>query len=167
MRTRTRTSIVLGAVLAAALIGTIAAPANAAARVAYGELVPTVTVPAVPANGPCTTADTDARITQAYPAQWPKDSVKGVNSATSKVLINLDSLGNLVSARIANSSGNALLDDEALTAARGSKYAPEFRNCNSFARSYYLDVMFINQMSFVRQFLPTSSTGRPFAQRHV
>jgi TonB family protein len=143
MRTRTlHTSVVLGAVLAAAVIS-MASPASAAARVAYSELVPTTATPTIPVSGPCTTADTVARMTQGYPAQWPKD-VKGVNSAAAKVLINLDSLGNLVSARIANSSGNALLDDEALNAARQSKYAPEFHNCTSFARSYYLDVMFIN-----------------------
>jgi TonB family protein len=156
---------VIGAVLAAAVIGTTA-PANAAARVAYSELVPTSTAPVIPASGPCTTADTQARMTQAYPAHWPKDGIKGLNSATSKVLINLDSVGNLVSARVANSSGNSILDDEALKAARESKYAPEFHNCTSFARSYYLDVMFINEMSFVRELLPTSSV-RPFARRHA
>jgi TonB family protein len=159
------TAVVIGAVLAAAVIGTTA-PASAAARVAYSELVPTTATPVIPASGPCTTADTQARMTQAYAAHWPKDGVKGVNSATAKVLINLDSLGNLVNARIANSSGNSLLDDEALNAARQSKYAPEFHNCSSFARSYYLDVQFLNEMSFVREFLPTSSI-RPFARRHA
>lgn len=159
------TAVVIGAVLAAAVISTMA-PASAAARVAYSELVPTTASPAIPANGQCTTPDTEARMTQAYPAQWPKEGVKGVNSATAKVLINLDSLGNLVGARIANSSGSAILDDEALNAARQSKYAPESHNCTSFARSYYLDVMFLNEMSFVREFLPSSST-RPFARRHA
>jgi len=61
---------------------------------------------------------------------------------TSTVLIALDNRGNLVNARIATSSGNALFDQEALLGARMSKYAPEVHQCSTGARSYYLDVRF-------------------------
>ena len=141
-----QTALVL-AVLGAVLVMGIA-PAGASTLASYGELVPAGPVYAIQTLETitiksCPDRDTDARVTDAYPIQWPEvAAAQGVDAATSTLLINLDSRGNLVSARIANSSGNPLFDEEALFGARMSKYAPEVRNCNAFARAYYVDVMF-------------------------
>ena len=124
------------------------APAGASTLASYHALVPaspvysiekldTITVTGCPVH------DADARMTDAYPIQWPEvAAAEGINPAISTVQIDLDSRGNLVNERLAKSSGNALFDEEALLGARMSKYAPEVRSCNAFARSYYLEIAF-------------------------
>jgi TonB family protein len=64
------------------------------------------------------------------------------NHSDVQIMIDLDSVGNLLNANIAKSSGNTFLDQQALIAAGNSKYAPEVRNCNSFKRSYFVDISF-------------------------
>lgn len=163
MRTNTqRASIVLGAIVASAIIG-LAVPASAATRVAFSALVPAPAVYNIDTNASvatCHEPDSAARITDAYPSQWIKSLALQTGSASAQVQINLDSRGELLAARIANSSGNALVDEQALVAARGSKYAPEVHNCNSFKRTYFLDIMFDNTTVA----LPLVSGGQ---QRHV
>ena len=136
------------ALVAGAALVWSAIPAEAAAA-HYKELVPaspassvklldTITV-----TGKCPIPDSSARITAEYPVEWPEVALQmGASPGTSTVLIDLDNRGNLVNARIATSSGNALFDQEALLGARMSKYAPEIHQCSTAARSYYLDVRF-------------------------
>ena len=142
----TRPAVLSATVLAAAIGLAVAAPASAATRISFGELVPASPVYAIDSiivTGKCTIADAPARMTDAYPLQWPEvPAAQAIDAATSTVQLDLDSRGALVSEAIANSSGNQLLDDEALLVARLSRYAPEVRNCNRFARSYFMDVAF-------------------------
>jgi len=141
-----QSALVLAAVVIALALGS--APASAATIASYHALVPASPVYDIEKLGTitvtgCPIQDSDARMVDAYPVSWPEvAAAQGVNPASSTVLIHLDSRGNLVNARIANSSGNALFDEEALLGARMSKYAPEVRSCNAFARSYYLEVTF-------------------------
>ena len=152
MFTRTlHTTAVLGAVLAAAVIGlTASAPASAATRISFSALVPAppiYTIDKTASVGTCPDPDSNARITDAYPTQWLKTVAAQTGQSSVQVLLDLDSRGNLLRASIVNSSGNPLLDQQALIAARGSKYAPEVRNCNSFRQSYFLNISFDNTMA--------------------
>jgi len=143
-----RTSIALGVIVAAAVIGlAAAAPADAASRVSFGALVPAPAIYSIDTTvsvNACPIPDSNARMTIAYPTQSLEIVAAQSNHSNVQVMLDLDSRGDLLGARITNSSGNALLDQQALIAARGSQYAPEVRNCNSFKRSYYLDITFDN-----------------------
>ncbi len=136
----------VGAVVAAAVIGVAAAPADAAGTISLSELIPAAPAYAfepVITNGACDVADQPARITRAYPVEWPEVAqAQGVPDAGTTVLIDLDSRGTLMKAAVADSSGNDLLDDEALLVVRRSAYQPEIQHCNRYARAYFINVMF-------------------------
>ncbi|MBV8366706.1 MAG: energy transducer TonB, partial [Candidatus Eremiobacteraeota bacterium] len=125
MYERTRiTPAVLG-VLAAALIGfTVQLPANAATHVFYSNLSPVAMAAetTIPNSGSCPDPDSNAGITSPYPAQWLKLIAAQTGSSSTQVMIDLDSVGNVLGSRIAKSSGNTFLDEQALVAANGSKY---------------------------------------------
>jgi TonB family protein len=151
MHTRAlHTSAVLGAVLAAAVIGlSVSAPASAASRVTFGPLIPAppiYTIDTAASVGTCPIADSDAQMTSVFRPQWLEAVASQSSHASAQIQLDLDSVGNLLAASVANSSGNVLLDQQALAAARGSKYAPEVRNCNSFKRTYFLTITVDNAM---------------------
>ncbi|HME81614.1 MAG TPA: TonB family protein [Candidatus Eremiobacteraceae bacterium] len=141
-----RVSAVVGAVVLAAAIGAAAIPASAAGTITLSELVPAAPAYAfepVITSGKCDIADQPARITRSYPVEWPEVAqAQGVPDASTTVLIDLDSRGTLMKAAVADSSGNGLLDDEALLVVRRSVYQPEIEHCNRFARAYFINVMF-------------------------
>jgi TonB family protein len=56
--------------------------------------------------------------------------------------ISLSAAGRLESAAVARSSGNPLLDEEALRVARQSRYAPEIHACQHVAGAYFYEVGF-------------------------
>ena len=144
MSARTRMPVLFG-VLAAALISFASIDsANAATRFTFGPLVPATPVNAIDSaqNSSCPDADSNARVTDPYHDGWLNAVAALTNHSNVRMLIDLDSVGNLLQARIADSSGDTFLDQQALIAARGSKYAPEVRNCTSYRRSYFLEVMF-------------------------
>ena len=123
----------------------VSAPASAASRITLGPLVPVApinTIDTAAGAGTCQTPDSAARITSSYSTRSLNISDVQPGHSTAQIMLELDSMGNLLQARVANSSGTAPLDEQALIAARGSKYAPEVRNCSSFKRSYLLDVTF-------------------------
>jgi TonB family protein len=158
MATHPLRPIAAGLGLAAALVSFAITPASAATRITYGPLVPTPQVNVIDtsaAAGTCPIPDSDARVTEAYPSQWLKTLAAQSSHASARLSLDLDSQGNLLQAKVVSSSGNPILDDQALVAARGSKYAPEVRNCNSFKRSYFLDISFDTAMIS----LPTFGTS--------
>ena len=92
----------------------------------------------------CGTADTPAQVTYAYQPEWPEIALaQGIGPATTTVAVTIDSNGNLVDESVFRSSGNELLDNEALKAVRLSSYAPEIRQCARIAGSYLLDIAFV------------------------
>jgi TonB family protein len=140
-----RAPAVSAAALTTAIALALSAPASAAARITLGPLVPVAPIAVIDGaagSGACTVPDSTARITYTYPAQPPKTNAALPAHSNAKILLELDSTGGLIQARVVDSSGNSVLDEQALMAARGSRYAPEIRNCNSFKRSYALDVTF-------------------------
>ncbi len=145
MYNRARIAPAVLGVLAAALIGfTVQFQANADTRVIYSNLSPVAMAAdvTIPNLGSCPDPDSNAAITSPYPAQWLNLIAAQTGGSTTQVMVDLDSVGNVLASRIAKSSGNVFLDEQALTAAKGSKYAPEVRNCNSFKRSYYFTITF-------------------------
>ena len=146
MFVRTRYTPYIFGVLTAALIGiAVHNPANAATRFSFGPLVPVTQDNAIdnaPIVSKCTDPDSNARVTYLYNEGWLKLVAAQSSNTNPRIVIDLDSVGNLLQARIAETSGNAFLDNQALVAANGSKYAPEVHNCSSFKRSYFLDIMF-------------------------
>jgi TonB family protein len=138
------TSAALGAVFAAAVISlTASVPASAASRVAFGPLIPApalYTIDTTASVGTCPIADSDAHMTAIYRPQWLDAVAAQSNHSSAQIEILLDSVGNVMDASVANSSGNVLLDQQALAAVRGSQYAPEVHNCNSFKRQYFVTV---------------------------
>jgi TonB family protein len=150
LNTTPRTATALGAAFAAVVIGLAAStPADAATRISFGALVPAppiYTIDTTASVSSCPIPDTDAHITSAYRPQWLDLVAAQSNHASAQIQLDLDSVGNLMAASVVSSSGNALLDGQALAAARGSLYAPEVRNCNSFKRSYFVNIAFDNPM---------------------
>ena len=145
MPARTRMHVLFG-VLAAALIGFASIDtADAATRFTFGLLTPVTPVNAIDSaqnSSTCPDPDSNARVTEPYHDGWLNAVAALTNHSNVRMLVNLDSVGNLLQARIADSSGDTFLDQQALIAARGSKYAPDVRNCTSYKRSYFLDIMF-------------------------
>ncbi|MBV8172400.1 MAG: TonB family protein [Candidatus Eremiobacteraeota bacterium] len=146
MHNRSIHSAVAAVAVALAAAISLAAPAYAAGTVALSALTPAsplYELGPVIATGKCDLADAPARVSRAYPAEWPEVAAgQGIDAAQTTVLINLDSRGTLVNSAIAQSSGNMLLDDEALVVVRNSSYTPEIHECNRYARAYFIDVMF-------------------------
>jgi TonB family protein len=139
-----RVSFVLSSSLAAVIVLGASVSARAASRITFGPLIPVapIAVESVTSAVPCPIPDSGARITYAYPSQSLRIPASQPVHSDAKIMLDLDSIGNLLAARVVDSSGNPDLDEQALIAARGSKYAPEVRNCNSFKRSYFLSVTF-------------------------
>jgi len=141
----TRLSVLFG-VLAAGLIGFASTdPANAATRFTFSPLVPVTPVNVIDSaqnSSTCPDPDSNARVTATYHDGWLNAVAALSNHSNVRMRIDLDSVGTLLQARIADSSGDTFLDQQALIAAEGSKFAPEVRNCNSYKRSYFLEIMF-------------------------
>ena len=152
-------------ILAAVLFGLATqGTAVAATRISYSALVPvTADVVAIAQNaGACPDPDSNARVTNPFPAQWLRIAAEQTNHSDVQILVDLDSVGNLLNATVAKSSGNTFIDQQALNAAHGSKYAPEVRSCNSFKRSYYLDITFDSPTAAMPQGF--GGSGRRLAQ---
>jgi TonB family protein len=152
MFTRTlHTAAVLG-VIAATIIGLAATPASAAPRISFSALTPVTplnVMQTASAGTTCSDPDSSAHVTDIYQTQWFKLISAQTSHANVQLQIDLDSVGNLLQARISTSSGNTLLDQQALVVARNSKYAPEVHNCNAFKSSYYLEITFDNPMAVI------------------
>lgn len=142
----TRAAAAAAALALAAAIGLSAVPAHASGTITFSELVaatPAYALGPVITTGSCDIPDAPARMTRAFPVEWPEvAAAQSVQASEAVVLINLDSRGTLTGARIDESSGNPLLDDEALLAIRNSTYSAEMQHCNRYARDYFIDVMF-------------------------
>ena len=77
----------------------------------------------------CPTPDAPATLFNDVPPQYPEMAKQQGASGTTQVLVNVDAAGINRSERIYKSSGNAALDQAALTAARLSTYRPGFAAC--------------------------------------
>jgi TonB family protein len=86
--------------------------------------------------------DTNASLVEAPQAEMP-DALRALGiTGTVTVQVNIGPDGSLLAAYIDQSSGNGLLDLEALRVARKARYAPATSNCEPVAGAYLLEVQF-------------------------
>jgi periplasmic protein TonB len=85
----------------------------------------------------CSNPNQEASVLDSMSPSYP-DSARdlGLQTVSVFVQVTIDAQGRLVDARIYRSSNNAAIDQEALRAARGSKYAPKIVNCAPVEGTY-------------------------------
>jgi TonB family protein len=89
---------------------------------------------------PC--VDTPASLVAAPDAEYP-DGLRALGiTGTTSVQVNIGPDGSLLGTYVVQSSGNELLDLEALRAARKARYAPGTSDCEPVAGAYLLEVQF-------------------------
>jgi TonB family protein len=98
----------------------------------------------------CTTPDHEAAVVAAVtPAP---DVARGIKApATAIIAVTIGSDGKLVSAKVAQSSKNPMLDQAALDAASKTTYSPKVVNCQGVTDSY----------AFPYTFEPATATPKP------
>lgn len=107
-------------------------------------VAPTPVVTATPA-GPCgghSNSDPTVTATPDVPDITPQARSSKV-SGTSAIRVVLDPTGRVTDATIAQSSGNAGLDNVALQMARGASYTPKYVDCRAVAGDYTFTVKFV------------------------
>jgi TonB family protein len=87
----------------------------------------------------------DATTTNAVEPDYPEMAKEQGAEGTTQVEVSLDAAGNVLSATVHKSAGNALLDQAAIAAAKASKYQPEIVNCVKTAGSYIFRADFTGQ----------------------
>lgn len=90
----------------------------------------------------CGVANADAAVAQAMPADIPTIAREMGKSGVAYVKVDLASSGAIAGTSIFRSSGNAVLDQAALSATRWSSFRPEIRNCAAVSGSYLYAVEF-------------------------
>lgn len=115
-------------------------------QLAYSQITPTPYYAFAPiiVRASCGTAERPAQLTYAYQPEWPEVALaQAVAPATTTVAVTIDANGNLLDESVWRSSGNTLLDNEALKAVRLSSYEPEIHQCVRVAGSYLMDIAFV------------------------
>jgi protein TonB len=90
----------------------------------------------------CSAPDVPAKTLVTQPPIEPEDARAQGLGGTAKIRVDLDALGNVMSASVYESTGSMELDRAALDAARQSRYAPEQRDCKAVSGSYLFNVEF-------------------------
>ncbi len=80
-------------------------------------------------------------LTHAVQPEYPA-SARNFGAASVEVEVTVGEAGNLLETRVVKSSGNALIDDAALRAARESSYSPKFVHCQPTQGSYLFRAIF-------------------------
>lgn len=107
---------------------------------------PAPPAPTAPPGTPkpsCATPYQDATATQTVTPDYP-DSARemGLGEVQVAVQVTIGPSGNLMDAKIAQSSNNMAIDQAALSAARSSTYAPKIVNCQPVVGTYLFRVTF-------------------------
>jgi len=108
---------------------------------------PTIVPPPAPTptRPSCAAPHVDARTTQKADADYPALAQAQGAAGTSTVKVALSASGVVESATIYRTSGNTVLDQAALKAARNSRYAPEIEDCQKVPGQYLFVVEFASQ----------------------
>ena len=117
------------------------APANTAAPATPGQ-------PATPAptlKPTCANPNADANATNPVTPDYPEIAKAQGVEGTTQIAVALDASGNVLSATVHKSAGNAALDNAAISAAKQSKYSPEVVNCVKTAGTYLFRADFTGQ----------------------
>jgi len=122
------------------LLGTgTAAPVATSAPLATAAPIPT------PTPRSCAQPHQDAATTQKAEADYPEIARQQGAVGTVTVRVNLNATGSVAGLNVYKSSGIAVLDAEALKAARNSRYSPEIEDCQRVAGQYLFVVDFTSQ----------------------
>jgi protein TonB len=116
---------------------------------------PATGIPATPAPTPapptptpkpqCANPNMSATTTNAVEPDYPEMAKEQGAEGSTQVQVSLDASGNILSATVYKSAGNALLDQAAIAAAKASKYTPEIVNCVKTAGTYIFRADFTGQ----------------------
>ncbi len=87
----------------------------------------------------------EASILRAVEPDYPEVPRMQRVTGTAKIRVTLSDAGTVVAADVYDTSGNALLDDAALAAAKASTYAPEVEDCRKIPGSYIFRAEFSAQ----------------------
>ncbi len=96
--------------------------------------------PGPPAS--CTTENQPATIVQAAAVDYPEIAKLEHLTGKSIIAVDLGSDGSLLSAYVARSSGNTILDQAAIRTVKKMVYSPETRDCKPTSGSYGVEVEF-------------------------
>ena len=95
-----------------------------------------------PVKATCSAPDHLANLKVAYAPEYPAIAkAEGIHGST-LVHVSLARSGDVKSATVAQSSGYAALDNEALVSIRSSKYEPETVSCQAVPGDYFVKVTF-------------------------
>jgi protein TonB len=100
---------------------------------------------ATPTPRSCAQPHQDATTTQKAEADYPEIARQQGAAGIATVKVNLTASGLVAAANLYKSSGFAALDQEALKAARNSRYSPEVEDCQKVAGQYLFVVDFAAQ----------------------
>jgi TonB family protein len=85
----------------------------------------------------CPEPNRDAIIIKAEEPEYPQSAKPlGLGPVSVQIEVTIDPSGNIVEPHVYKSSGNQAIDEAALHAASGSKYAPKLVNCQAVAGKY-------------------------------
>jgi protein TonB len=104
--------------------------------------------PATPTPSPkpaCAQPHVDAVVTRPADPEYPELARQQGVTGVTQVRVTLTETGGVSDAEVYKSSGNALLDRAAVTAAKQSSYAPEIDNCVKVSGSYLFRAEFAGQ----------------------
>jgi protein TonB len=100
---------------------------------------------ATPTRPACSSPHVDARTTQKAEADYPTLAQAQGAAGTATVKVALSATGSVTGTAIYKSSGYGALDQEALKAARNSRYSPEIEDCQKVPGQYLFVVEFSSQ----------------------
>jgi len=100
--------------------------------------------PGTPAAN-CAQPHVDPSTKNAVQPEYPEVAREQGAFGTVKVAVTLDEHGTVLSAAIAQSAGNAALDQEAIKAAKASSYSPEIVDCKPIGGVYLFRAVFDSQ----------------------
>jgi periplasmic protein TonB len=83
-----------------------------------------------------------ARIVRPVSPEYPSMAQLIHATGVSRIRVDLSEAGSVVGAWVVTSSGNALLDKAAVSAAKSMIYSPEVRSCSAAPGSYAIEVEF-------------------------
>jgi periplasmic protein TonB len=101
--------------------------------------------PGTPAPPACAQPHVDPSTKNPVQPEYPEVAREQGAFGTAKVAVTLDAHGTVVSAVIAQSAGNAALDQEAIKAAKASTYSPEIVDCKPIGGVYLFRAVFDSQ----------------------
>ena len=123
-------------------LAALATPSPAPSAAPSASPLPSAPISSDPSQA-CAIANGPAALINYVRPQYPDAARMEGASGTALVLVNVDAQGFNRSQRIFKSSGNAMLDQAALTAARNSTYQPAFAQCTPVPGQYLFRADFL------------------------